>query len=129
MKKSTIKRRKRVVPAYPDAPIDEGAPSQHTVSASPEPVDEDIKQAEDGAEAPAAKRQRPPPSIDFTGYDPSSAPSTSEPEHQKVAADYAHQVAEAFRMQERQKRRFELQQEAEAMRVALRAKEKELDDL
>jgi GATA-binding protein, other eukaryote len=75
MKKSTIKRRKRVVPAYPDAGNDSGlsitsdAPSnaeqtgsaRHPASSLHELVQRDIR---------ASERERHPPTIDFTGYNP-----------------------------------------------------------
>jgi GATA-binding protein, other eukaryote len=73
MKKSTIKRRKRVVPAYPDTPVTPhiAAPPPTSVSStSPEPssIPQDT--------SPAAKRRRPPPTVDYTGYVPQSATTT-----------------------------------------------------
>lgn len=157
MKKSTIKRRKRVVPAYPEATSAEGPPSQPGTPISPEPVSEREEQAEADADAPAAKRRRPPPSVDYTGYDPRSTNiedgipvdgGVDKPDVPNIGSDYAMQaeVAAAAAHQSRKgsprsqfidvdtdqrklERRTELLREAEAMRAALAAKEKEIDDL
>ena len=142
MKKSTIKRRKRVVPAYPEAPSADGPPSQPATSTSPEPVSEREEKGEANTEAPAAKRRRPPPSIDFTGYDPGTTNAEDGPSN---ISDYARQaeLAAAAAHQNRIRpssdgddddrskleRREALLREAEAMRAALRAKEREIDDL
>ena len=113
--------------------------------------------AEGDSEAPAAKRRRPPPSIDFTGYDhsmelhqPGAHPSASQrPDTDQTSkttslVDFAHQAelaAVAARIDSQQisgdseidrrrlERREELRREAEAMRAALRAKEREIDEL
>ena len=151
MKKSTIKRRKRVVPAYPQEPPTEGLSPHPAASTSPEPLSEREEQAEVSADGPATKRRRPPPSIDFTGYD--LAPPVSSSKDKKEAktdrssestdsmADYAAQAERAAAAaaaepregshtnQQILERRAQLQREAEAMRIALRAKEKEIDDL
>jgi hypothetical protein len=144
MKKSTIKRRKRVVPAYHEAPSTEGPSPQPTTSASPEPAGEGEEQAEESSDVPAAKRRRPPPSIDFTGYDAGVAPQKKdEQESASSMADYAVQAQRAAAVAEhgssdgadgendrgKVNRRAQLLQQAEAMRAALRAKEKEIDDL
>lgn len=81
MKKSTIKRRKRVVPAYPDAAPRTGSPVlQRTSSNSPDsPSIPPIHLTELGEivgnhhNAPQSASQatlRHPPTIDFTGYNP-----------------------------------------------------------
>src|SRR5271170_1999298 len=75
MKKSMIKRRKRVIPTYPDMSNDSGlsvtsdAPStaehtnsvRHPASSLHNLVQRDIR---------ASERERHPPTIDFTGYHP-----------------------------------------------------------
>ena len=157
MKKSTIKRRKRVVPAYPEAPFTEGPPSQSATSASPEPGSNGEEQAEVNADAPAAKRRRPPLSVDFSGYQPeainaedSFAPNRDEHNAKSPSGDtdYARQaelaaaaaqqsrldpssrgVGEAESDTGKLERRAELLREADAMRAALAAKEKEINDL
>lgn len=177
MKKSTIKRRKRVVPAYPEAPVTIGSPSETPVSTgSPDPMIEDI---DTGSEpSSSAKRMRLPPIIDFTGYrpdlttsDPAAYKEVNLPRRspllsaaplsraQPATEDYAMQAqlaaaAATDGMQldpalnlppyhsrtspttstddnERLKteRRATLMREAEVMRAALRAKEREIDEL
>ena len=165
MKKSTIKRRKRVVPAYPEAPR---PPTQHPRSASPEPtssVPDEQPLAADSS--PAPKRRRQPPSIDYTGYMPQTGVSEPSPTPQDTPDHYAVQLqraaaaaggmqldpalleagrrgqeqdatqpenqtssnAEQERATLRVDRRAQLMREAEVMRAALRAKEREIDDL
>jgi hypothetical protein len=137
MKKATIKRRKRVVPAYTDSP------SQPGTSTSPEPSSEREESGEADPQPPSAKRQRPPPSIDFTGFDPTT-PDAGKTQSAE-AADYARQAqivaaataaigrhsypehTEAER--KRIDRREALLREAELMRAALKAKEKEIDEM
>ena len=105
MKKSTIKRRKRVVPAMAGTPPEPGArtvPNQHMVS-SPEPPylapalpvhlerrppqprkvrrkdtsnGDDHSHTED-SESPQRTTSRPPPTIDFTGFRPTHPPSVN----------------------------------------------------
>ena len=172
MKKSTIKRRKRVVPAYPDVLKPVSVAASQLESTSPEPTA--LSQHEQQASAdnsPAPKRRRPPPTVDYTGYVPQS--SLSEAEHvshdtsdhysdhllraaaaagtmqldpalleagrrrQEQDASAAHQLEDrtntASPEQERAawkaERRAELMRDAEVMRAALRAKEREIDDL
>jgi len=173
MKKSTIKRRKRVVPAYPDAPRPEGAASQPATSTSPEPSSPlAIEGGQDSTQVtPAPKRKRPPPTVDYTGYVPDSARSDLQGETQRLAEDFTVQArlaaaaAEGMQLdpalagaghhdrrsdvppirlnemqditnlsprhaeQLRNDRRTQLMREAEEMRAALRAKEREIDDL
>lgn len=80
MKKSTIKRRKRVVPAYPETANNMGSPTQHTASSvSPDPMMDD-ETAYEGSSS--LKRVRLPPIIDFTGYrpdEPFANTTTSDP--------------------------------------------------
>jgi GATA-binding protein len=78
MKKSTIKRRKRVVPAYPDATPQTDPPTTTTrrgVSASPDspsiPPSHLQEQSHDTeTSSQQLPRIRHPPTIDFTGYNP-----------------------------------------------------------
>lgn len=165
MKKSTIKRRKRVVPAYPDAQRMDATSSQKTVSTSPEPVSPEQAVYQESVDAsPAPKRRRPPPTVDYTGYVPEAASSHAQqstprpPEEYRVQAQLAAAATEGMhldpalsdtgrRSQEqevghsvtanserdqdllRADRRAQLMREAEVMRAALRAKEREIDDL
>ncbi|KAL2438541.1 hypothetical protein ABEF95_011579 [Exophiala dermatitidis] len=178
MKKSTIKRRKRVVPAYPDVLRSDGNASQKTASTSPEPVSPEQGNPENSRdESPAAKRRRPPPSVDYTGYVPgpsaTDAGSATRPpsDDYTVQARLAAAAAEGMQLdpllmdagrrqrdqlpriseppgsttgqhttesdrdrerdreQWRNERRAQLMREAEVMRAALRAKEREIDDL
>lgn len=77
MKKSTIKRRKRVVPAYPDiGPQPDSANTQRPVSASPDsPLMPPAHLQEQSHENESPNQPLPPirqpPSVDFTGYNPS----------------------------------------------------------
>jgi hypothetical protein len=152
MKKSTIKRRKRIAPAYPEASSAERTSTspQPGTSASPEPID---VATEIALEGPAAKRQRPPPSIDFTGYDPESSSSiqvgssaqSDYVETARVASTSFTAVNDATRPtaknndnendgsleldRRKTERRERLLREAEEMRAALRAKEQEISEL
>ncbi|EHY52687.1 GATA factor SREP [Exophiala dermatitidis] len=178
MKKSTIKRRKRVVPAYPDVLRSDGNASQKTTSTSPEPVSPEQGNPETSRdESPAAKRRRPPPSVDYTGYVPGPSAADATSATRQPSDDYTVQArlaaaaaegmqldpllmdagrrqrdqlpriseppgstigqhtAESDRDRERDReqwrneRRAQLMREAEVMRAALRAKEREIDDL
>lgn len=172
MKKSTIKRRKRVVPAYPDAPRPEGATSQAATSISPEPTSPGIDSGQDSTQVtPASKRKRPPPTVDYTGYVPDGARNDGHADPQRLAEDFTVQAqlaaaaAEGMQLDPalvgtgnhdrrsalspnrpnerseitnssnqhteriRNDRRTQLMREAEEMRAALRAKEREIDDL
>lgn len=172
MKKSTIKRRKRVVPAYPDTPRSVAAESQQAVSTSPEPVSPEKEGRQTPTEStPTAKRRRSPPTVDYTGYVPESSARDAPQSTQKAAEDYTVQaqlaaaaaegmrldpaLVDASRRQREQdanmtrepefrtggttvepdrgnwraERRAQLMREAEVMRAALRAKEREIDDL
>lgn len=165
MKKSTIKRRKRVVPAYPDSQRPDAPSSQKTVSISPEPVSPEQAVYQDSVDAsPAPKRRRPPPTVDYTGYVPETASSDTQqttprpPEEYRVQVQLAAAASEGMhldpaltdtgrRSQDREvghsvvadserdqellraERRAQLMREAEVMRAALRAKEREIDDL
>lgn len=165
MKKSTIKRRKRVVPAYPDSgkPLDMSV--QPGTSTSPEPtVSAPDEQHMASDTSPAAKRRRPPPTVDYTGYVPQTSLNEAAPisqestDHVTVQLQRAAAAAggmeldpalvEAGRRRRehdatagqqsednangsawRAERRAQLMREAEVMRAALRAKEREIDDL
>jgi len=165
MKKSTIKRRKRVVPAST-----EGEPrlsSESHASVSPDPRPEDVEMTE----APSAtKRIRLPPVIDFTGFRPDgTSRMTTDPSAYKdagggtrlPATGYSHlspitgPPADSSQLDtsnshfyqqnqlpglsaaagtheeqwRREERRANLMREAEVMRAALRAKEREIDEL
>ncbi|OCT44982.1 GATA factor SREP [Cladophialophora carrionii] len=166
MKKSTIKRRKRVVPAYPDAPR---PATQQPASASPEPTASAAEEHQVSSDSsPALKRRRQPPTVDYTGYVPQSSLSEGPPTSQDTSDQYAINLQRAAaaaggmqldpalleagrRRQEqdathsearadgagseeergalRAERRAQLMREAEVMRAALRAKEREIDDL
>ena len=96
LKKGTIKRRKRVVPAYPPmstADMDKingddrgptpGMQSQPASQGMPEYVEVPPYVDDASSLPPPAKRPRPPPEIDFTGYRPdlhSSEPPQHPPE-------------------------------------------------
>ncbi|RVX70759.1 hypothetical protein B0A52_05410 [Exophiala mesophila] len=169
MKKSTIKRRKRVVPAYPDANRPEGSGTvAGTSSISPEPPSPELEEMQDSTPStPASKRKRLPPTVDYTGYIPESSASIRQPSPHKHAEDFAvqaqlaaaaaegmqldpalvntphrHRGIELPPIRELQRsieastpphlrgdRRAQLMREAEEMRAALRAKEREIDDL
>jgi hypothetical protein len=164
MKKSTIKRRKRVVPAYADA----SGVLQQTASISPEPMSPDVEgqQQESTDHSPAPKRRRLPPTVDYTGYVPQDTTEDTARPAQRPTDEYTLQAqlaavaaAEGMRLdpalinagrqprpveqavddagqatsQEteylREERRAQLMREAEVMRAALRAKEREIDEL
>lgn len=174
MKKSTIKRRKRVVPAYPDAGRPEGSGAvPATASISPEPASPELEDLQDSTpNSPAAKRKRLPPTVDYTGYIPEASAAIRPVSPHKHAEDFAVQaqlaaaaaegmqldpalvnsphrhrgielppIRELHRSIEtatsghlrgellRGDRRAQLMREAEEMRAALRAKEREIDDL
>ncbi|KAK5331997.1 GATA type transcriptional activator of nitrogen-regulated proteins [Exophiala xenobiotica] len=168
MKKSTIKRRKRVVPAYSDVQRPDGAASRKTVSTSPEPISpEQHAYQESNDTSPPPKRRRPPPTVDYTGYVPEITAGDTQQTGPAPADDYRAQaqlaaaaaegmhldpaLADAGRRQQerdvsppayadgtnadrdrellRAERRAQLMREAEVMRAALRAKEREIDDL
>lgn len=93
MKKSTIKRRKRVVPAYPDVLRTDGNASQKTVSTSPEPVSPEQNYHEtSGDPSPAPKRRRPPPPVDYTGYVPGPSAADAPRSAQTPSDDYTVQA-------------------------------------
>ena len=137
-----------MVPAYPDpytAGTTEGDISEAASSISPEPM-EDIQQEEEepSPPAPASKRRRPPPSVDFTGYDPIAIHADKEdirgPSMSEFAREAQKATEQAQRMsinaitnvdvdEQKAERRAALVREAEAMRVSLKAKEKELEEL
>lgn len=146
-----------MVPAYPETLSAEGPPSQSATSTSPEPASEREEQDEANADAPVTKKRRPPLSVDFSGYDPEAAnaedsiPASRDKGESNTLSgdrDYARQaeLAAAAVHQSRVdpsltrsgdtdsdtkklERRAELLRQAEAMRAALAAKEKEIDDL
>ncbi|RMD45007.1 hypothetical protein DV735_g121, partial [Chaetothyriales sp. CBS 134920] len=148
MKKSMIKRRKRVMPAYPDPSRPDESTPELAPSPSVESTDDGRQDQPHSSPEPASKRRRhPPPSIDFTGYNPLATPE-SKPEiarePKEEAGSRVERVTEhAQRISinsitnhdedepDRQKaeRRAALLRETEAMRDALKAKEKELQDL
>lgn len=160
MKKSTIKRRKRVVPASGEG--DAPSSASHT-SVSPEPQADAIDITSGSSQA---KRIRLPPIVDFTGFQPDGTARTiTDPSAYKDAGGgmrhspamhssqgYAmqpqapHSSSHAGRLaptqqtfvpsaspQDDEGRRNErlalLMREAEQMRAALRAKEREIDAL
>ena len=162
MKKSTIKRRKRVVPASADKDTPSNA-SYTSVSPDPQADAMDIT-----SEPSQAKRIRLPPIVDFTGFridattrtttDPSAykdagggmrrspavhpaqayamqsqAPHPSTQSGRQDPAQQAYTPPPPFSAQDEGERRNErlalLMREAEQMRAALRAKEREIDAL
>lgn len=70
MKKSTIKRRKRVVPAYPDQNARADSPSQGGNSPVSPHEDQMEPSVEMNEATQSVKRVRLPPIVDFTGYRP-----------------------------------------------------------
>lgn len=155
MKKSTIKRRKRVVPAHGEAEnIASGA--SHT-SVSPDPQVDDMDVSPESATA--NKRIRLPPIVDFTGFQPDgTVRQTTDPSAYKdmgtarrsplvgqseafmhpsqtrpdpTLMNQQRQLASTPVEEHRRKeeRRATLMREAEIMRAALRAKEREIDEL
>lgn len=161
MKKSTIKRRKRVVPAAADGDIVPSGLSNTSVS--PEPQYDEMDMTSDSGSA--AKRIRLPPIVDFTGFRPDGTiRPTTDPSGYKDAGGGIRRSPvtsnQAFNNhnsrpspvfhgkpdtspraahsaigpvqddeQRRNERRAILMREAEIMRAALRAKEREIDDL
>ena len=159
MKKSTIKRRKRVVPASGE--LDAPSSASHT-SVSPDPQADMMDMT---PETSQSKRIRLPPIVDFTGFRPDgTARTTTDPSAYKDAgggmrhsstvhasSGYAvHQpppqslhsgswepaqqpFLPSLTAQDEDVRRNErlalLMREAEQMRAALRAKEREIDAL
>ncbi|RMZ77656.1 hypothetical protein DV738_g4228, partial [Chaetothyriales sp. CBS 135597] len=148
MKKSMIKRRKRVMPAYPDpSRLDDSTP-EVAPSPSVESTDDGRQDQPHSSPEPASKRRRhPPPSIDFTGYNPLANQEmkpeiATEPKEEVVSrvdrvTEHAQRISinsitnhdEDDPDRQRAERRAALLRETEAMRDALRAKEKELQDL
>ncbi|RMZ85574.1 hypothetical protein DV737_g602, partial [Chaetothyriales sp. CBS 132003] len=147
MKKSMIKRRKRVMPAYPDASRPEDSTPELVGSPSVDSMDDGRQDQSPSSPEPASKRRRhPPPSIDFTGYNPMAnrgeKPDTSaEPTDDVVnrverVTEHAQRISinsitnhDGDTDRQKAERRAALLRETEAMRDALRAKEKELQDL
>jgi hypothetical protein len=155
MKKSTIKRRKRVVPAYAGGPTPSEGASDHAASTSPEPQDDQDLAGYQEADPldpnqPAPKRRRPHMPVDFTGYNPAPPPLTStlntkppttgDQWRAKIIAPTSQPAAEAERIDpalvveggvggEKDEKRARLLREMEVMREALRAKEREMDEL
>ncbi|KAK5077898.1 GATA type transcriptional activator of nitrogen-regulated proteins [Lithohypha guttulata] len=161
MKKSTIKRRKRVVPASAEGDVPPSNAS-HT-SVSPDPHTEDMDITSEPSSAP--KRIRLPPIVDFTGFQPDgSSRTTTDPSAYKDAGtgirispmppnqgytrhsprpmhvsqaqpdSLSRQLASSSVTTQdgeeiRTERRTTLMREAELMRAALRAKEREIDEL
>lgn len=162
MKKATIKRRKRVVPASGEGDTPSGA--SHT-SVSPDPQADAMDMT---SEPSQAKRIRLPPIVDFTGFRPDgTARTTTDPSAYKDAgggmrrspamhpsqgyamhpeaphplahpgrldpAQQSYASSPSFTAQDEDGRRNErlalLMREAEQMRAALRAKEREIDAL
>lgn len=147
MKKSTIKRRKRVVPAYAGGPAHSEGASDHAASTSPEPLDEQDMGGYEEAESsnpfqPAAKRRRPQMPVDFTGYNPTpppltstlntKPPSTGDQWRAKIIAPISNPAESRIDPAlegDKDDKRARLLREMEAMRSALKAKEKEMDEL
>jgi GATA-binding protein len=164
MKKSTIKRRKRVVPSYGDSMIVQNNEA-HAVSPNQSASDSTEQMRSANAESPGPK-QRSPPTIDFTGYRPEKRSRTppeivgeSAEKHDgpqpvysdddKVRQVLAAAAAQGMQLdpallqseekndqtaihnykQRQAERRAQLMRDAEEMRAALRAKEKEIDEL
>lgn len=157
MKKSTIKRRRRVVPAHGEA--ETVASSASHTSLSPEPPADEMDVS--SASSSTNKRIRLPPIVDFTGFQPDGTmrqpsdpsaykdlgsskrpPLVVEPEpYSPLHPSYGRgdptlagpqrQVtgASAEEHQRKEERRATLMREAELMRAALRAKEREIDEL
>ncbi|OAL32488.1 hypothetical protein AYO22_00510 [Fonsecaea multimorphosa] len=171
MKKSTIKRRKRVVPAYPDVIKPGVTTSQQQQSVSPEPSRPASSREPILVDNPPwPKRKRDPPTVDYTGYVPQTHVDEARSTTQDTNEDYATRLQRAAaaaggmqldpalvdagrsrqehdgtapqesednmnvtneqdRAAWRAERRAQLMREAEVMRAALRAKEREIDDL
>ncbi|ETN42128.1 uncharacterized protein HMPREF1541_04069 [Cyphellophora europaea CBS 101466] len=153
MKKSTIKRRKRVVPAYAGGPPRSEGASDHAASTSPEPMEEQdvggggYEEVDPSApNQPAAKRRRPHMPVDFTGYNPAppplstvlntKPPTTGDQWRAKIIApppgstsDSRIDPALEQRDDSKNEKRAKLMREMEAMREALKAKEQEMNEL
>lgn len=147
MKKSTIKRRKRVVPAYAGGPPRSEGASDHAASTSPEPMEEQDTGGYEEADPsdpsqPGAKRRRPHMPVDFTGYNPAppplsttlntKPPTTGDQWRAKIIAPTSAPAASRIDPaldDSRDDKRARLLREMEAMREALKAKEKEMDEL
>lgn len=156
MKKSTIKRRKRVVPAHGEG--DNAASGASHTSVSPDPQADEMDVSPEATTA--NKRMRLPPIVDFTGYQPDGTiRQTTDPSAYKdigatrrspligsndlymhppqarpdptLASQRRQSVSLSAEEQHRRKeeRRAVLMREAELMRAALRAKEREIDEL
>lgn len=153
MKKSTIKRRKRVVPATTDLDAAASSAASHT-SVSPDP--QAVEKMDLSGESSASKRIRLPPIVDFTGFRPDgSSRATTDPSAYSHAggggripaadptlARYSPRPPQPLQSQielhphqgfhqdgRREERLATLMREAELMRAALRAKEREIDEL
>lgn len=156
MKKSTIKRRKRVVPATAsEADVAASSAASHT-SVSPDP--QAVEEMDLSGEPSASKRIRLPPIVDFTGFRPDgTARATTEPSayrHAGGGIQYSSATQDPTVMRysprpppllqpqidqrqnfaqdddrRREDRLATLMREAELMRAALRAKEREIDEL
>ena len=164
MKKSTIKRRKRVVPSYGES-MSSQASGTYTNSPDHHMADS-TEQTQPANTENAARRQRLPPTVDFTGYRPEhrnqtppetgtedtdneNIPHTADCEDDKVrqvlAAAAAQgmqldpallqaegkdaQAAMQYRDPRQAEKRAQLVREVEEMRAALRAKEREIEEL
>lgn len=164
MKKSTIKRRKRVVPSYGDGLSSQ--PSGTYTNSPDHPMADSMEQTRSANTENAATRQRPPPTVDFTGYRPEhrnqtspatcaedtdreDIPHTTERDDDKVrqvlvaAAAQGMQLDPALLQAEgkeaqatvqycnprQAEKRAQLVREAQEMRAALRAKEREIEEL
>lgn len=164
MKKSTIKRRKRVVPSYSDnMVVHTSAPYTNSPEQSMSGSTEQMHST--NTENPAPKT-RPPPTVDFTGYRPEKRHDTppEPPAEDAAERDTSHpvdtdddkvrrvlaaaaaqgmqldpallhaegenaQTASQDHNQRQAEKKAQLVREAEEMRVALRAKEREIDEL
>jgi GATA-binding protein len=166
MKKSTIKRRKRVVPSYGDSM---NSQASGTSANSPNHFIADAaEQTQSTNNEHAVPRQRLPPTVDFTGYRPEyrnqtspeshaedidneEIPHTAEGDDEKVRQVLAAAAAQGMQLdpallhdEERpaqtasqhtsiapgqMEKRVQLMREAAELRAALRAKEREIEEL
>lgn len=164
MKKSTIKRRKRVVPSYGDSV------NMQTIGTSTNLPDQlmtdSVEQTPSANTACPAPKRREPPTVDFTGYRPQHRNQTP-PEPRSEDADHADiphtadgdddevrqvlaaaaaqgmqldpallqeqeknaQAATQYSDQRQAEKRARLIRDADEMRAALRAKEREIEEL
>lgn len=164
MKKSTIKRRKRVVPSYGDSMNSHASATpanspDHPMTDAAEPMQLDSIDNK-------VPKQRLPPTVDFTGYRPDYRNQTPPESHAEdtdnedishdaegddekvrqvlaVAAAQGMQLDPALLDDEdrraqtapqhvnpaKSEKRLQLMREAAEMRAALRAKEREIDEL